>query len=81
MILTYVEVELDREDLGKSAFGGHFGRRIQERFFGKTCFTFEWFEGSDFHMNTRAPSLMLKSAQDWKFVENVEKPCQIPPLG
>lgn len=36
---------------------------------------------SDLHLNTQAPSLMFKSAQDWKFVENVEKSCQISPLG
>lgn len=33
------------------------------------------------YLNTQTISLIFKSAQDWKFVENVEKPCQIPPLG
>lgn len=33
------------------------------------------------YLNTQTLSLIFKSVQDWKFVENVEKPCQIPPLG
>lgn len=35
----------------------------------------------DLHLNTQAPSLMFKSVQDWKLLEYVEKPCQIPPHG
>ena len=36
---------------------------------------------SDLYLNTQTLSLIFKSAQGWKFVENVEKPYQIPPLG